>query len=344
MTAKLRFAAIGLNHGHIYMQVDRVVSSGGEFVAYYSKEDDLAAEFGKRHPNARRVSDKAAILEDTSIALIVTAAIPGDRADVAVEAMQHGKDVMTDKPGMTSLAQLEALRRVQAETGRIFSVYYEERFENQATIRAGQLVRDGAIGQFVHMLGLGPHLIRKPSRPGWFFERSVYGGIITDLGSHQCDQFLYLANSLDVDVVEATVANRANSATPELQDVGEVMLQGPASSGYFRLDWFSPSGLPVFGDCRTLIVGTEGTIEVRKYVDIGREGVEPALYLVDRQGIHSVDFSDVEPQYGHQLVADILERTETAMSQAHCFKAMELALKAQARAEAARPERAGRSS
>jgi predicted dehydrogenase len=187
-------------------------------------------------------------------------------------------------------------------------------------------------------------LIRKPTRPGWFFERARYGGIITDLGSHQCDQFLTLANSLEVDVVEARVANRGNPATPELQDVGEVMLQGPASSGYFRLDWFTPSGLPVFGDCRTLIVGTEGTIEVRKYVDIGREGVAPALFLVDRQGIHSIDFSDVEPQYGQQLAADILNRTETAMSQAHCFKAMELALRAQALAETVRPERTGRSS
>lgn len=342
MPAKLHFAAIGLNHGHIYMQVDRVAAAGGELVAYFSREDSLAAEFGKRYPNAHRVSSQAAILEDETIALVLTAAIPAERAGIAIEAMQHGKDVMTDKPGATSLQQLDALRRVQAETGRIFSIYYEERLENQATIRAGELVRAGAIGQFVHMLGLGPHLIRKPTRPGWFFERSQYGGIITDLGSHQCDQFVYLANSLDVQVVEARVANRANPGTPELQDIGEVMLQGPGCSGYFRLDWFTPSGLPVFGDCRTLIVGTEGTIEVRKYVDIGREGVEPALFLVDQQGIHAIDFTDVEPQYGHQLVADILERTETAMSQAHCFKAMELALSAQALAETARSERAGR--
>jgi predicted dehydrogenase len=342
MPAKLRFAAIGLNHGHIYMQVDRVTTAGGELVAYYSREDDLAAEFGKRYPEARRVSTPAAILEDETIALVVTAAVPGDRAGIAVEAMQHGKDVMTDKPGATSLEQLAELRKVQKETGRIFSVYYEERFENPATIRAGELVRSGAIGQFVHMLGLGPHLIRKPTRPEWFFERSRYGGIITDLGSHQCDQFLYLADSLDVHVVAARVANRGNQETPELQDIGEVMLQGPASSGYFRLDWFTPSGLPVFGDCRLLIVGTEGTIEVRKYIDIGREGVQPALFLCDRHGLRAIDFADVEPQYGHRLVADILDRTETAMSQAHCFKATELALRAQALAEAA--GQAGRSS
>ncbi len=344
MPAKLRFAAIGLNHGHIYMQVDRVADAGGELVAYYSLEDDLAAEFGKRYPDARRVSTPAAILDDNSIALIVTAAIPGDRAGIAIEAMRHGKDVMTDKPGMTSLDQLAELRRVQAETGRIFSVYYEERFENPATIRAMELVRAGAIGRFVHMLGLGPHLIRKPSRPGWFFERARYGGIITDIGSHQCDQFLYLADSLDVKVTSAKIANRANPDTPELQDVGEAMLEGPESSGYFRLDWFTPTGLPVFGDCRVLIVGTEGTIEVRKYIDIGRDGVQPALILCDAKGLRNIDFADVEPQYGHRLVADILDRTETAMSQAHCFKAMELALQAQALAEAAGQERAGHSS
>jgi predicted dehydrogenase len=344
MPAKLRFAAIGLNHGHIYMQVDRVAAAGGELVAYYSAEDDLAAEFGRHYPNARRVSTKAAILEDETIALVLTAAIPGDRAGIGIEAMRHGKDVMTDKPGATSLEQLDELRKVQAETGRIYSIYYEERLENPATIRAGELVRSGAIGEFVHMLGLGPHLIRKPTRPGWFFERARYGGIITDLGSHQCDQFLYLANTLDVTVAQASVANRANPETPELQDIGEAMLQAPRSTSYFRLDWFTPAGMPVFGDCRTLIVGTEGTIEVRKYIDIGRDEVKPALFLCDRKGIRSVDFDDVEPQYGRQFVADILERTETAMSQAHCFKAMELALRAQALAESGILERAGRSS
>ena len=185
-----------------------------------------------------------------------------------------------------------------------------------------------------HVLdGLGPHLLRKPTRPAWFFERERYGGIITDLGSHQCDEFLWLADSLDVEIVRATLDNRANPETPGLQDIGEVMLRSATASGYFRVDWFTPRGMPVFGDCRLLIVGTEGSIEVRKYVDIGTPEVQPALLLCDAKGIRAVDFSDADPQYGHQLVADILDRTETAMSQAHCFKAMELALEAQAMAE-----------
>jgi predicted dehydrogenase len=342
MEPSIRFAAIGLNHDHIYMQVESVAEAGGELVAYFADEDGLAEAFGKRYPASKRARSRAEILDDPSIALVLTAAIPGDRAGIAVEAMRHGKDVMTDKPGATSLEQLALLRQVQTETGRIYSVFYEERFENKPTIRACELVRAGAIGKFVHLVGLGPHLIRKAARTAWFFERARYGGIIADIGAHQCDQFLYLAGSLEAKVVHAAVANRANPDKPELQDIGEAMLSAPGCSGYFRLDWFTPPGMPVFGDCRLSIVGTEGTLEVRKYVDIGREAVQPALLLCDRTGIHSIDFTDAEPQYGHQLVADILERTETAMSQAHCFKATELALQAQALAEAAPPELAGR--
>ena len=333
MQAKIRFAAIGLNHDHIYMQVECITAAGGELVGFHAPEDELAAQFSRRYPDAKRAASADELLEDASIHLILTAAIPGDRAGIAIQAMRHGKDVMTDKPGATSLEQLAALRQVQAETGRIFSVFYEERFDNKPTIRACELVRAGAIGEFVHSVGLGPHLIRKAARPRWFFERARYGGIITDLGAHQCDQFLYLANTLEAEVVQASVANRANPDVPELQDVGEAMLASARASGYFRLDWFTPAGMPVFGDCRLLIVGTEGTIEVRKYIDIGRGDPQPALFLTDRQSVRAIPFDDVDLRYGRQLVGDILERTETAMTQAHCFKATELALQAQALAE-----------
>jgi predicted dehydrogenase len=329
----IRFAAIGLNHNHIYMQVECIRAAGGELASFHSPEDDLAAAFARRYPHARRAETRSEILEDESIQLVLTAAIPGDRAGIGIEAMQHGKDVMTDKPAITSLEQLAEVRRVQAETGRIFSVYYEERFANRATAHACNLVRAGVIGGFVHAIGTGPHTIRKPSRPDWFFERSRYGGIITDLGSHQCDQFLYLANTLDAEVTFASVANRNNSDRPELQDFGEVVLSAGQSSGYFRVDWFTPSGMPVFGDCRLLIIGTHGTIEVRKYIDLGRTGAEHGLYLVNGQSVSTVDCTAIDLPYGRQLLADILDRTETAMTQDHCFKATELALTAQAMAE-----------
>ena len=329
----IKFAAIGLNHNHIYGQVDCLLREGAELVAFHGPEDDLAATFSAKYPQARRVPDRRKILEDESIPLVLTAAILNERAGISIEAMRHGKDVMSDKPGMTSLEQLAEVKRVQAETGRIYSVCYSEHFETRSTVKAGELVAAGAIGDVVHTVGLGPHSLRNNKRPDWFFDRQRYGGILCDIGSHQCEQFLFFSGTLEAEVVSATVANRANPEHPGLQDVGDMHLQTPKTTGYVRLDWLTPSGLPTWGDGRLTILGTDGYIELRKYIDIaGRPGTDH-LFLIDQKGVNYVDCSEVDLPYGRQLIADVLNRTETAMTQAHCFKAMELALTAQQLAE-----------
>ena len=329
----IKFAAIGINHNHIFGQVDCLLREGAEFVAFHAIEDDLAKTFSEKYPQAKRVADRAAILEDETVALVLTSAIPGDRAEIAATAMRHGKDVMSDKPGMVSLDELRTLRHVQAETGRIFSVLYSEHFETRSTVKAGELVRAGAIGEVIHTVGLGPHAIRNNTRPAWFFERSRYGGILCDIGAHQCEQFLFFANTLEAEVISATVANRAHPDKPGLQDVGDIHFKAPNATGYVRVDWFTPEGLPTWGDGRLTILGTEGYIELRKYIDVaGRPGIDH-LFLVDGQGMRYIDCTNVDLPYGRQLIADVHNRTETAMSQAHCFKAMELALQAQAMAE-----------
>ncbi len=329
----IRFAAIGINHAHIYSQVDCLLQEGAEFVAFHAIEDELATPFGAKYPQAKRVADRRAILEDPSIAMVLTSAIPGDRAEIAITAMRHGKDVMSDKPGMTSHAQLDELRRVVKETGRIFSVCYSEHFQTRSTVKAGELVQAGAIGEVVHTMGLGPHAIRNNQRPAWFFERQRYGGILCDIGSHQCEQFLFFSGTTDAEVISATVANRANPDHPGLQDVGDMHLRTPRTTGYIRVDWFTPEGLPTWGDGRLTILGTEGYIELRKYIDIAGRPGQDHLFLVDKEGVTHIDCSGVDLPYGRQLLADVRDRTETAMTQEHCFKAMELALDAQRLAE-----------
>ncbi|MGO1075052.1 Gfo/Idh/MocA family protein [Inquilinus sp. CA228] len=336
----IRFAAIGINHNHIFGQVDALLGAGGEFVAFHAPEDDLAGPFQARYPQAKRVSDPRAILEDPSIRLVTSAGIPADRAPLGIAVMKAGKDYLSDKPGMTSLEQLAEVRRVQAETGRIYSICYSEHFQTRSTVKAGELVQAGAIGKVINTVGLGPHRLNAKTRPDWFFKRARYGGILTDIASHQFEQFLFFAGTLDVEVASAAVANRGNPGTPELQDFGEALLRSPDATGYIRIDWFTPDGLPTWGDGRLTILGTEGYIELRKYVDpTGQPGTDH-LILVDQKGLQRIDCSGVELPFGRQLVADVLERTETAMTQEHCFKAMELALTAQAMAEATAGRRA----
>jgi predicted dehydrogenase len=333
----VRFAAIGLDHFHIYGQIDLMLRAGAEFVAYCGTEQKFFPKpFAEVYPQARRVDDKRRILEDGSIDLVLSAAVNNERAPLGIEVMRHGKDFMVDKPGITSLAQLAEVRKVQAETKRIYSICYSEHFETRSTVKAGELLHAGAIGKLVNSVGLGPHRLNRPRRTDWFFQREKYGGILTDIASHQCEQFLFFTDRLDAELVTATVANRATPDKPGFQDFGEMLLRTPDATGYIRVDWFTPDGLPTWGDGRLTLIGTEGYMELRKYVDIGGAPGTDHLFLVDKKGVQRIDCSGVELPYGRQLVADIVDRTETAMPQARCFGAAELALKAQQLAERSR--------
>ncbi|MVM40601.1 gfo/Idh/MocA family oxidoreductase [Spirosoma sp. HMF3257] len=331
--ARIRFAVIGMNHGHINSQVGAVTRGGGEFVSYYAKEPDLMADFAKRYPQAKQAKSEAEILEDKTIQLVLSAGIPVDRAPLGIRVMKAGKDYMSDKPGITTLEQLAEVRKVQKETKRIYSIMYSERFENRATVKAGELVQAGAIGNVIQTIGLGPHRMTPASRPPWFFEKKSFGGIICDIGSHQFDQFLFFTGSKKADVVASQVGNVHFPQYPNFEDFGDVMLRGDGGMGYIRVDWFTPDGLKSWGDGRLTILGTEGFIEIRKNIDpAGREGGNH-LFITDKKETRYVDCTKESLPYGEQLVNDVLNRTETAMTQEHCFLATELALKAQKQAQ-----------
>ena len=326
------FAAIGLNHGHIYGQAKVMLDAGCRLKSFFAPEEDLAAAFSKAFPDGRRVADERAILEDPEIRLVLGAGILNERAPMAVRAMRHGKDVMLDKPGATTLEQLVELRRVQAETGRILSILYSEHYTQPATVAAGDLVKSGAIGRVLQTMGLGPHKIGNYQRPDWFWSRERTGGILCDIGSHQVEQFLFFTGAETAEVAASHVANFDHPDMPEFEDFGQVLLAAEGATGFIRVDWFTQDGLPTWGDGRLFILGTEGTIELRKYVDIaGRAGTDH-LFLVDRKGVRHIDCAGTKIRYGEQLRDDVLNRTETAMPQRHCFYATELALLAQAKA------------
>jgi predicted dehydrogenase len=329
----LTFAAIGLDHRHVYHQVGRLLDLGATCKGYYSRDSAVPLEgFVKRFPELERVADPRVLLEDPKVQLIVSAGIPRERAEIASLAMRHGKDVMVDKPGVITLDQLRRVKGVQKETGRIWSVNFSERFEVPAMTRALELVEAGALGRVVQTVGFGPHRLNRHLRPPWFFDPAQGGGILADIASHQVDQFLVFTGSSDAEIVASAVANYANPEDPEFEDFGEILLRSEHASGYVRVDWYTPGGLPTWGDGRCTILGTEGYIELRKYVDIaGRAGTDH-LFLVDREATRHIDCRDAPLPYYERLIADVFARTETAMPQAHCFKVCELALEAQARA------------
>ena len=111
-----------------------------------------------------------------------------------------------------------------------------------------------------------------------------------------------------------------------------MLLRSARATGFFRVDWYTPDGLSTWGDGRLTVLGTEGYLEVRKYVDIAGAPGTDHLLLVDEDGTRRIDCGAAPLPYYEALLRDVRERTETAMPQAHCFKVMELALRAQAEA------------
>lgn len=326
-----RFAAIGLDHGHIYGMCNGLLEAGADLVAVYDPDPEKVTAFLKQFPKAVSAHSEEEILENPTVALIASAAIPSERGAQGLRAMAHGKHYFTDKPAFTTLEQLEEARRKTEETGLKWGIYYSERLHVEGSVFASQLVEEGAIGRVIQVIGTGPHRIQIENRPDWFFDPNQYGGILCDIGSHQIEQFLHFAGAQDAKVLHSKIANYNYKEYPNFQDFGDATLVADnGATFYFRVDWFTPDGLGTWGDGRVTILGTEGYIEVRKYIDVARENTGDHLYLVNAQGEQHYQMTGKVgyPFFG-QFILDCLNGTETAMTQDHAFKAAELCIVAQ---------------
>ncbi|MDP4097821.1 Gfo/Idh/MocA family oxidoreductase [Paenibacillus sp. P96] len=324
-------AAAALDHGHIYGMVNGLTEAGATLKWVYDPDPAKVRQFRERFPEARPAASLEEVLDDPEVRLVAAAAVPSERCALGLQVMDAGKDYFTDKAPFTSLQQLESARRKTAATGRKYAVYYSERIHVEAAVFAGQLVQQGVIGRVLQVTGFGPHRLNAASRPEWFFRKQNYGGILCDIGSHQIEQFLYFTGNRNAKVLHSKVANYHHPQYAELEDYGDATLLGDnGSTHYFRVDWFTPDGLGTWGDGRTFILGTEGTIELRKYIDVARTTQGNHVYLVNGDGEQHFEVSGkVGYPYFGELILDCLHRTERAMTQEHAFKAAELCLQAQ---------------
>lgn len=333
----IKIAVCGMSHDHIYGMVGAVQRGGGELAAAWGGEADKLAQFSRRFPAAKIVKTQDEILEDPSVQLVLTSQIPDERAEVAIRAMRQGKDVLCDKPGMTTLEQLAEIRKTFAETNRIYAIMYSELLEVKAAVYAGVLVRQGAIGKVIQTINIAPHQIIQHGgdaggaspRPAWFWDPDKYGGILCDIGSHQVDQFLFYTGSRQAEAVESQVANIRHPEHPRFQDFGDMVLRGDRGFGYVRLDWFTPDGVETWGDGRLFILGTDGYIEIRKYTNIAVSHQGNNLFLVDGRQARYFDCNNMPLPFGPQFVSDIVNRTHQAQDPQECLLAAELVLKAQ---------------
>jgi predicted dehydrogenase len=334
----IKFGVCGMSHDHIYGMIGAIQRGGGELVIAWGDEEDKIANFKKAFPNVKFARTQDEVLADPDIQLVLSSEKANERAGIGIRAMQHGKDFLSDKPGVTTLEDLARIRETIAATHRIYAIMYSERLEVKAAVYAGELVKRGAVGKVIQTINIAPHQVnQRPgtnggglgNRPQWFYNDVQYGGILCDIGSHQVDQFLFYTGSQQAEIVAAQVANVRHPNFPHFQDFGDMMLRGDAGLGYVRLDWFTPDGLGTWGDGRLFILGTEGYIELRKYVNVAVKAQGNNLFIVDHKEARYIDCNNMPLPFGPEFVADIVNRTHIAQDQTQCLLAAELVIKAQ---------------
>jgi predicted dehydrogenase len=136
----IKFAVCGMSHDHIHGMIGAVQRGGGVMVAAWGGEEDKLATFKKRYPDVKIVATQDEIINDPSIQLVLSSQIANERAGIGIRAMKHGKDFLSDKPGITTLEDLAAVRKTIAETKKIYAIMYSERLEVKAAVKAGELV------------------------------------------------------------------------------------------------------------------------------------------------------------------------------------------------------------
>ncbi|MBM2577830.1 Gfo/Idh/MocA family oxidoreductase [Jannaschia sp. Os4] len=303
-----------------------LVDAGAALVAWATEgEPNTLPGWVERFPGTPR-RDADAILRDASLDLVLLAGVPSERAAMAVRAMEAGHDVLSDKPGALTGAELDRVRATAERTGRIWSVDFSERFETPGSTLAARLVVEGRIGEVLHLTSLGPHRLNAATRPGWFWDRRRNGGILADIGSHQIEQALFYAGA---DTAEILHAETACLTRPGFEDYGLVSLRAGGMRAVIRVDWHTPGGLPTWGDGRLFLTGTAGTLELRKYVDPGGRPGGDHVILVDGETVARLDGADEPLPFFAALVHDVRHRTETAHPRARPYEVTRLALAAQ---------------
>ena len=146
----------------------------------------------------------------------------------------------------------------------------------------------------------------------------AYGGIINDIGVHR---------STSSSPSPAPTTRRSSPARSALrhraagfEDFAEIDA-ADADRCAATCGWTGspPDGLPTWGDGRLFVLGTEGTLELRKNLDIaGRDGGDH-MFLVDRNSTRHIPIaSDMPVTYFRDFLSDIVNRTSTFRAAVAC--------------------------
>jgi predicted dehydrogenase len=254
-----RIAVAGAAHPHVDYALDEIGRNPDyRLVAVADPDRELAAKWAAPY-GAQVFTDHRTMLDAVEADVVVTAGVYGDRGRTVVDALRAGCHVLADKPLCTTLDDLEAITAAARETGRHVVLMLEKRYYPE-TLAALELVRAGTLGEITGVLSSAPHKLNRSARPGWFFDRAGYGGILADLAVHDIDAAL-LFTGLTAGTVRGDIAGTV-PGTDGFAPYGVATLASAGVLVTAEVSWMTPAASAVHGDYRMRLIGTRGTAEL----------------------------------------------------------------------------------
>ena len=188
-TNKIGFAVIGyggMGGWHIRKTTDDLKDQFNAIGTFDIKEERQQAA---REKGLKAYESREALLSDPAIEL-VTVATPNDvHREIVIDALRHGKNVICEKPVALSSADLEAMIAVANETGKLFTVHQNRRWDPD--YRTAKAVLDS--GDLGRVFNIENRVHGSRGVPGdWRALKAYGGGMLLDWGIHMCDQMLQM--------------------------------------------------------------------------------------------------------------------------------------------------------
>lgn len=267
----MKFAIVGCQHYHIKSFIEEMIKEGHQFVGIYDQSDYFIP---KQYATAYNVPLLESLddLLDLGVDIIGSAGPNTTKIDVLEWAENHGIHVMTDKPIVIDENGLNRLRGVidrnQIKIGMMLTARFAPA---QYTLKS--MIDEGLLGEIEDFTFLKPHKLHPATRPAWFFDKTLNGGLIIDLMIHDVDMLWWFTEKKIIGYNGMLIKNRFPEY-PSLYEnaVVNVLLEDHITAT-MKSDWLMPEAFESWGDGRIFVSGTKGRAEIRTSGDpLGQPG------------------------------------------------------------------------
>ncbi len=280
---KLRIGIVGAGRiGNVHAQSITYHIPEAEVVCVTDVNEEAAKKLAERFGVLKYGKDYRMIIDDPDIDAVLVCSPTPTHADIAMAAMEAGKDVFCEKPVDLTIEKIKKTAEVARETGRKLQIGFNRRFDhNHGQVQ--KLAQDGSLGR-IELIKITS---RDPEPPSPEYAASS-GGLYIDMMIHDFDMAMFLAGC-DVTEVYALGTSLVDPRIGEAGDVDTAIVTLTFANGALgvidnsrRAAYGYDQRVEVFGSLGMAADENDGDTTVRVSTAAGVMSDKPQFFFLER--------------------------------------------------------------